>query len=235
MRFVIAFLILMIHLIVELGKNDMGNNFMCGADILIGQLGPFSFLWGVILPVILTHQQIVKYNFKYQYVIRGSSWKAILTRQIKKITLVSALISMTYILFVILYCKSNGIELYNWDSCDSLFYIYTQQQLEVSGMIVYVYAFVCMFLRCVVINHILLLFLWACDHETVGVLVILCLTFAEAILGVKWICRLFAFDYRIWCENGERLRVVVQSAVYVVVAVTMYRYLLLRKEKVLRE
>lgn len=235
MRIGIAFLVLIIHLIVELGNNDTGNLFMCGADILIGQLGPFSFLWGVILPVILTHQQIVKYTFKYQHVIRGGSWKALLINQIKKITLISALISIIYILFVILYCKFNGVMLYNWDSCESLFYIYTQKQLGVSGIIVYVYAFVCLFMRCVVINHILLLFLWACNHETIGVLIVLCVTFAEAILGVKWICRLFSFDYHIWCENSERLRVVLQSMAYVVIFVAIYRYLLLRKEKVLRE
>lgn len=235
MRYLISFIILILHLLVELRRNDMGNDFMSGADILVSQLGTFSFLWGVIIPVILSHQQIVKYTFKYQHVIRAGSWKTILISQIKKITLISVLISMVYIMFVILYCKWNGVVLYNWDACDSLFSIYTQKQLGVSGSIVYVYAFICIFLRCIVINHILLLFLWGCDHEVLGVLMIFGLTFAEAILGLKWICRLFSFDYLIWCANDERLRMVVQSVVYVVVAVIIYRYLLLCKEKVLCE
>lgn len=235
MRYLIGFIILILHLLVELRSNDMGNDFMCGADILVSQLGTFSFLWGVIIPVILFHQQIVKYTFKYQHVIRAKSWKTILISQMKKVTLVSVLISIVYILFVILYCKWNGVVLYNWDACDSLFYIYTQEQLGVSGSIVYVYAFICIFLRCVVINQILLLFLWAYDNEVLGVLTIFCLTFAEAILGLKWICRLFSFDYHIWCENDERLRMVLQSGVYVVAVVIIYRYLLLRKEKVVCE
>ena len=235
MRYLIGFIILILHLLVELRRNDMGNDFMCGADILVSQLETFSFLWGVIIPVILSHQQITKYTFKYQHVIRVNSWKTILISQIRKITLVSVLISMVYIMFVILYCKWNGVVLYNWDAYDSLFYIYTQKQLGVSGSIVYVYAFICIFLRCVVINHILLLFLWAFNREILGILMIFCLMFAEAILGLKWICRLFVFDYHIWCENDERFLMVVQFVVYVVVAMMVYRYLLLRKKKALCE
>ena len=175
---------------------------------------------------------IVKNVFKYQHVIRAGSWKRILISQIKKTTLVSALISVIYIMFVVLYCKWNGIVLYNWDTSDSLFYIYMQKQLEISGIIVYMYAFICIFLRCVAINHIMLLFLWGCDHEIMGVLTIFCLTFAEAVRGGRWICRLFVFNYSIWCEKEGRLHLIVQSAVYVIAAVTLYRYLLLRKEQV---
>lgn len=230
MRIWIAFFILMIHLVVELGDHSAGNDFRCGADVLVGQLGPLTFLWGVVLPVILLNQQIVKNSFQYQYVIRSGSWKSILLTQLKKITLVSLIFAITYIVCVILYCKLNGLVLFNWDKYDSMFYIYTQQQLKAESTVVYIYATVCIFLRCLVINHILLLFFWGFRHEIVGMLVVICLVFDEAIRGDKWICRLFPFDYRIWCEANERARMVLQFVIYAVGAIVLYRYILLRKE-----
>ncbi|MCR5796307.1 MAG: hypothetical protein K6G63_00100 [Eubacterium sp.] len=231
MRYIVGLLILVISLLLDLTRIDVGNEFLCGADVLRNQLGSFSFLWAVIVPLIIVHQKVIEKSFKYQYIIRSNSWWAILKRQLLVLGITSAVISLTYIVFVIVYCKVNGIVLYNWNIYDSMFCLITQKQLNVDGFVIYAYAFLCIFLRCFLINNILLIFNWTFENGILGILIVLAAVFCEAILGIKIICRVFVFNYDIWYKAGERMASVIQSIIYVVIILMTYKYLLSRKEK----
>lgn len=231
MSLILSFLILIGSTLLELGSwsNDSLVNY-CGLDIMVKLAGPLTFLFIIIFPISIQNHYVTKRSFIYQFVIRRKSWRAILLAQIKKSAIFSFLNTAILILISLLFAYVYGIPLYNWDSYNSLFYIYEGQCLLLNCFQVYLYAIVCIFVRCVILHNILILSSWKFRYKIIGNFIILCIILDEALRGHKFICRLIPFNYNIWCNPDDRFQMVIQCIVYLCVAVFIYSCLISRKE-----
>lgn len=202
----------------------------CALDVCVVLMAPLSFFMITFVPVIILNQYITEKDSRYQFVIRSRSWALILKQQLIRSVIASVMISVVFMAVVVIYSSVHGIPFYNWDSYASIFFLQTDRRLEPGAGYVCVYALVCLVLRCTIMQNILLLFLWGCHYKILGVFVCLCIMFDEAVRYDKVISRLVPFDYDIWCSPADRLRMVLQLAVYVCVFVLAYKFILNRKE-----
>lgn len=202
----------------------------CALDVLVGMLRPLPFTLITIVPTIMMSSQITEKDFHYQFSIRHKSWKSILWEQMKKIIVVSVVMAVLFLIAVMLFAYMKKIPLYNWNSFISIFSIRTDKKLELCAFTVYAYAFLCIVVRMILIQNILLLFMWGGQYKIIGIIFVLCITFDEQIRGDRLICRLLSFDYDIWFGQPDRIRVLLQTAVYVCAGILLYKYFLSRKE-----
>lgn len=226
-----AFLILVGMILVQLKEVQVFSvPACCVPDVCVALMGPLSFFMITFLPVVILNQYITEKDFRYQFVIRSVSWRSVLKRQLLRSIIASAMISLVFLAVVAIYCLARKIPLYNWDSYSSIFFLRTNRLLGVSAWNVYIYVLVCIVLRCTILQNILLLFLWGCRYKVLGVLACLCIVFDEVARPDKVICRLIPFNYNIWCRTEDRLRLVIQLAVYVCISAVIYKLILNRKE-----
>lgn len=202
----------------------------CALDVLVGLMSPLSFTFIIIIPIILLNRHITERDFQYQSVIRHRSWLSILWEQMIKVVIVSVLMAVFFITTVLLFSYMKRLPLYNWNSLHSIFFIRTGQRLGLDGFTVYLYAFVCIVIRIMIIQNILLLFQWGCQYPIIGIISILCISFDESIRGDRFICRLISFDYHIWISQFDRIRLLLQVSVYFCIGILLYQYFLSRKE-----
>jgi hypothetical protein len=216
---------------VELNEVRIGGlSNGCAMDVLVGLMSPLSFTLIIIIPMILLNHQITEKNLKYQFVLRYRSWGDILRGELIKTVAASVLLAALFIAVVAAFSYTKKLPFYNWDSFDSRFFIHNGQILEVHRFVVFFYAFLCIAMRLILIQNILLLFLWGSQHRMVGMIAVLCITFDEGIRGDKLLCRLLSFDYDIWLSPFARIRLLLQMAGYLCIGVLLFRYFLSRKE-----
>lgn len=202
----------------------------CALDVLVGLMNPLSFTFITIIPIIILNHYITEKDFKYQFVLRCRSWISILWGQMIKIVLVSLLMAVLLLMAVIIFSYMKKLPLYNWHSFNSIFFVRTDQRLELYGFTVYLYALICITVRFIIIQNVLLLFMWGCKYKIIGIISVLCILFDEAIRGDKLICRLISFDYNIWISQFNRIRLLLQISVYFFISILLYHFFLSRKE-----
>ena len=202
----------------------------CVSDVCVGLMSPLSFFMITFIPVIILNQYVTEKDFQYQFVIRSRSWAVILKQQLIRSAIVSVMISIVFIATAVIHSSAYKLPLYNWDSYGSIFFLETGRKLALSAWHVYIYTWVCIVLRCMVIQNILLLFLWGWHYKILGVFVNLCIMFDEAARTDKIMCRLIPFNYDIWCNTEDRLRLILQLAAYVCIFALIYKFILNRKE-----
>lgn len=231
MGVIISFLLLIACILLELGRlPGISLDCCCGLDIMVNLAGALTFLFIVILPVFIQNFYITKDSFTYQFVIRHKSWRSILLTHIKKAVFFSLANACIFMLIIFIFLFIWNIPLYNWDSYNSLFYIYEGRCLMLNWYEVYLYACACIFVRCMIIQNILLLFSWQFRYRIIGNFIILCIIFDEAVRGDKLICRLIPFNYDIWYNTSARYRMAIQCVIYFCIAALIYKYILSRKE-----
>lgn len=202
----------------------------CALDVLVELMNPLSFTFITIIPIIILNHHITEKDFKYQFVIRCRSWVSILQGEMVKIVLASLLMAVFFLMSVIIFSYIEKLPLYNWNSFNSIFFVRTDQRLRLHGFIVYLYSLVCIVVRIIIIQNILLLFMWGCQYKIIGIIFVLCILFDEAIRGDKLICRLISFDYDIWISQFNRVRLLLQITVYFCIGILLFHYFLSRKE-----
>lgn len=231
MKVFISIFMFIVFIALEL-NGVMGGELIngCSLDVLVGLMSPLRFTFITIIPIIMLNHQITEKDFHYQFVIRHKSWISILWKQMIKIVVVSVIMAVLFLIAVILFSYMKKLPLYNWNSFNSIFFVRTDQRLGLYGFSVYLYALICIVVRMIIIQNILLLFMWGCQYKIIGIIFVLCITFDESIRGDKLICRLISFDYDIWISQFNRIRLLLQIAVYVCVGILLYKYFLSRKE-----
>lgn len=231
MKVVISILVYLGFIALELNGIESGElNHGCALDVLVGLMSPLSFTFMTIVPIIMLNHLITEKDFKYQFVLRCRSWRSILRGQMAKIVLASLLMAVLLLMAVILFSFMKKLPLYNWNSFNSIFFIRTDHRLGLHGFTVYFYSLICIAVRIIIMQNIFLLFMWGCKYKIIGIISVLCISFDEAIRGDRLICRLISFDYDIWMSQFNRMRLLLQMAVYLCIGILLYQWILSRKE-----
>lgn len=203
----------------------------CGTDILVFIMNPLNYMMITIVPVIMSSFYISKHDFVYSFSIRHKSWKDIWICQIKRELITSFLYSTCIILCVFVFCYLNGIPLYNWNQNSSFFYLKNGIMLNDTSLEIYPLIFVCLFIRSLFFQSVILLTEWIHISKVVGVVIMVIICLDETVRGQDRIVnRLFTADYSVWMNQGMRTQMIVQGIAYFILGYVLFRVIIDRKE-----
>lgn len=215
-------------LLSELRRGTYGKGGLCRLDYGVFLMTPLKYALLMMLPLIISTYLMYRHEFSYSFVIRYGSWRNLWICQIKK----SVVSSILYAVFLMgwVYLEGSGLPLYNWNTQNSYYFGQTYHVLRLHPAEVIGYVFLMCVIRNIIMENILLFFMWQ-KSFLLGV-VFLCALNCFEIVQKKY--RVFYWlispDYAIWTSQNRRIAMFVGAGCYFLAGYLLFRVCINKKE-----